>query len=141
MTRTKFYAVARGTVPGIYESWAEAEQQVSGFPGARHRSFRTRDDAEEWLQEQQGAIPKDPDMPDQGFAVTVMAMPHGGTADDVILVGTNVFEAASADEARDMGKREFWTDSLEQGHAPIIEVIPFGDEPSAAPAEDDCAPW
>jgi viroplasmin and RNaseH domain-containing protein len=26
---TKFYAVKRGRVPGIYETWAEAEAQVS----------------------------------------------------------------------------------------------------------------
>jgi RNA recognition motif-containing protein len=41
----KFYAVKVGRRPGIFNSWEEAEVQVSGFSGAKHRLFKTFNDA------------------------------------------------------------------------------------------------
>ncbi|MHA8110228.1 ribonuclease H family protein [Lactobacillaceae bacterium Melli_B4] len=35
----KYYAVKRGRKPGIYNSWAECKEQVSGFNGARFKGF------------------------------------------------------------------------------------------------------
>ncbi len=37
--KKKIYAVRKGRIPGIYEVWAETEQQVKGFGGAEYRSF------------------------------------------------------------------------------------------------------
>ena len=51
MTKNKFYAVVRGTKPGIYNSWYGkdgAEVQVNGFFNALHKGFKTRTEAEEW---------------------------------------------------------------------------------------------
>ncbi len=51
MTKNNFYAVARGTKPGIYNSWYGengAEVQIKGFPNALHKGFKTRTEAEEW---------------------------------------------------------------------------------------------
>lgn len=51
MTKNKFYAVVRGTKPGIYNSWYGedgAELQINGFPNALHKGFKTRTEAEEW---------------------------------------------------------------------------------------------
>ena len=42
----KFYAVAKGRAPGIYESWSECEKQILKFSGAIHKSFKTRAEAE-----------------------------------------------------------------------------------------------
>lgn len=42
----RYYVVWVGVKPGIYTTWAEAEQQVKGFSGARHKSFYTLEDAE-----------------------------------------------------------------------------------------------
>lgn len=53
----KYYAVRRGHVPGIYLTWPEAEAQVKGFPGARHKSFNDRAEAEHWLK---GDLPPPP---------------------------------------------------------------------------------
>lgn len=50
MAAKKFYAVRVGREPGIYESWDECKKQVSGFKGAVHASFSSRDAAEEFLQ-------------------------------------------------------------------------------------------
>lgn len=45
----KYYAVARGRVPGIYMSWAETKPLVSRFRRSKYESFETREEAENWL--------------------------------------------------------------------------------------------
>lgn len=35
----KLYAVKKGRVPGVYRTWAAAEKQVKGFPGAEYKAF------------------------------------------------------------------------------------------------------
>ena len=45
----KFYAVLHGRQPGVYDSWSAAEAQVRGFRKAKHRSFPTHAEAEDWL--------------------------------------------------------------------------------------------
>ncbi|KAF9566924.1 ribonuclease H-like protein [Agrocybe pediades] len=44
-----FYAVQRGTTPGVYNSWRECELQVKGFPNARFQKFPTREAAEAFV--------------------------------------------------------------------------------------------
>jgi ribonuclease HI len=51
MAGKKFYAIARGRVPGIYDNWPLAHVQVMGFPGARYKGFASRGEAEAWLKE------------------------------------------------------------------------------------------
>ncbi|MCR5396861.1 MAG: ribonuclease H family protein [Lachnospiraceae bacterium] len=50
MAKQKYYAVKVGSAPGIYLSWAEAEPLVKGFPGAKYKSFPTREEAEAFLK-------------------------------------------------------------------------------------------
>ena len=45
----KFYAVAKGKVPGIYTTWLETEKQVIGFPGAVYKSFTSYIEAYKFL--------------------------------------------------------------------------------------------
>lgn len=45
----KYYAVKEGRVPGIYMSWGEAEPQVKGYSGASYKSFKTKKEAEEFI--------------------------------------------------------------------------------------------
>ncbi|KAG1908486.1 uncharacterized protein F5891DRAFT_16295 [Suillus fuscotomentosus] len=46
----KYYAVRVGREgPRIYDSWAECNANVSRWPGAVHKSFRSHTAAEEWL--------------------------------------------------------------------------------------------
>ena len=49
MAAKKYYAVAVGRQPGIYDNWPAAQAQVSGFPGARFKGFPSRGAAEAWL--------------------------------------------------------------------------------------------
>ena len=46
MKSRKYYVVWKGRRAGIFTTWAEAEAQVKGFAGARHKAFNTRAEAE-----------------------------------------------------------------------------------------------
>ncbi|TFK30736.1 hypothetical protein FA15DRAFT_27710 [Coprinopsis marcescibilis] len=48
----KFYAVLIGRdAPQIYDDWENCKDKVSRYPGAVHKSFKTRKEAEAWLGE------------------------------------------------------------------------------------------
>lgn len=49
MAKSKFYAVRKGLVPGIYKTWAECEANVKGFSGAEYKSFGTMGEAEGYM--------------------------------------------------------------------------------------------
>lgn len=36
----KIYAIQKGKVPGIYETWEDAQKQINGFSGAIYKSFK-----------------------------------------------------------------------------------------------------
>lgn len=46
----KFYAVRKGSVPGIYRSWDECRHSVEGFPGAQYKSFSSEEEAQVYMQ-------------------------------------------------------------------------------------------
>ncbi|KAG5791282.1 hypothetical protein H9Q69_009676 [Fusarium xylarioides] len=46
---TKFYAVQKGREPGIYSNYDECQAQTTGFPGAKFKSFLTREDAQAYV--------------------------------------------------------------------------------------------
>lgn len=48
-TSMPYYAVARGKVPGIYESWPECKRQVLAYKGSRYKKFNTRKEAEQFV--------------------------------------------------------------------------------------------
>ena len=46
----QYYAVVVGQVPGVYQSWPEANAQVDRFPGQVHRGkFKSSEDANQWF--------------------------------------------------------------------------------------------
>jgi ribonuclease HI len=45
-SKKKYYVVWQGQEPGIYDSWAACQQQIKGYPGAKYKSFKTKDAAE-----------------------------------------------------------------------------------------------
>lgn len=44
-----YYVVKIGRKPGIYTTWTEAEKYVTGYSGAKYKSFKTLAEAESWL--------------------------------------------------------------------------------------------
>ncbi len=49
MGKKKYYAVAKGRVPGIYTNWDSCKKQVHGYPGAQFKGFPNHGDAEEYV--------------------------------------------------------------------------------------------
>ncbi|MCP4215395.1 MAG: ribonuclease HI [bacterium] len=52
-TKKKYYAIARGRVPGIYTQWfgeGGAEAQVRGTTNALFKGFPTKEEAEAWME-------------------------------------------------------------------------------------------
>ena len=47
MAGNKYYVVWKGFATGVFESWDEAQIQVSGYPDAQYRAFKTMDEAVE----------------------------------------------------------------------------------------------
>lgn len=46
----KYYAVKKGVKPGIYETWAECQQQTNGYSGAEYKSFSTYSEALQYIK-------------------------------------------------------------------------------------------
>ncbi len=44
--KPKFYVVWEGHAPGVYQTWDKCQQQISGFSGAKYKSFGSMADAE-----------------------------------------------------------------------------------------------
>lgn len=45
----KYYAVKIGVNPGIYTTWDECKEQINGFSGAKYKSFKTEQEAQQYL--------------------------------------------------------------------------------------------
>lgn len=45
----KYYAVKKGNEVGIFESWEECKKSIDGFKGADYKSFKNKEDAEQFL--------------------------------------------------------------------------------------------
>lgn len=41
----KYYVVWKGANPGIYDNWADCKAQITGYPDARYKSFKTKSEA------------------------------------------------------------------------------------------------
>ena len=49
-TGDKFYGVAVGHHPGVYEEWADASEEIKGVKGPKYKKFATRAEAEEFVR-------------------------------------------------------------------------------------------
>lgn len=50
----KYYVVWQGRQTGIFNDWASCKQQIDHFPGARYKSFKTRQEAQAAFQSGSG---------------------------------------------------------------------------------------
>ena len=46
----KYYAVRKGSITGIFSTWEECKQSVTGYSCAEYKSFQTREEAEAFLK-------------------------------------------------------------------------------------------
>ena len=49
--KAAYYVVWSGHVPGVYDNWADCEQQVKGFERAKYKGFASQAEAERALHE------------------------------------------------------------------------------------------
>lgn len=45
----KYYAVRKGLTPGVYTDWDECKAQVNGFSGAEYKSFKSLEEANQFV--------------------------------------------------------------------------------------------
>jgi len=45
--KKKYYVVWQGVNPGIYDNWTDTQLQIAGYPGAKYKSFKTKEEAED----------------------------------------------------------------------------------------------
>lgn len=48
---SKYYAVQSGRVPGVYTEWSDVLEQITGWKAPRHKAFKTRGEAEQFVSE------------------------------------------------------------------------------------------
>ncbi|MES5151050.1 RNase H1/viroplasmin domain-containing protein [Lactobacillus crispatus] len=48
--QSKFYAVRRGRVKGVYRTWAECFEQIKNYPHAQYKSFTNITDAFDYVK-------------------------------------------------------------------------------------------
>ncbi|MFA6831329.1 MAG: ribonuclease H family protein [Bacteroidaceae bacterium] len=58
--KAKYYVVWAGKTPGIYDNWTDCQLQVSGWQGARFKSFDTLKESEEAFEKGPAPIVKRP---------------------------------------------------------------------------------
>ncbi len=57
MAQKKYYGVRIGRVPGIYQTWAECQAQVHGYPGAAFKAFPSEREAADFVAARQQEKP------------------------------------------------------------------------------------
>ena len=86
--KPKFYVVWKGRKTGVFETWAEAEEQVKGFETAQYKSFESRKEADDAFK--------------GNYWQSVQKTQNGGTSKSsksAALVGKPLQESISVDAA------------------------------------------
>lgn len=80
--KKNFYAVRKGRTPGIYKTWKECQEQVTGYSGAEFRGFVTLPEAREFMEGPAAPEKKADAGPDLGYAVAFVdgSYDHGKRA-------------------------------------------------------------
>lgn len=112
--KRKYYVVWVGAKPGVYATWPEANRQVAAFPGARYKSFPTREAAER-------AFAKGPEGGATGARPTA-ARPRAGTAAAIVKPSLSVDAACSGNP----GKMEYQGVSTATGQRIFHRAFPLG---------------
>ncbi|MBN9647192.1 ribonuclease H family protein [Terrisporobacter glycolicus] len=58
MSKKKYYAVKVGKTPGIYFTWSDCSAQVTGYKGAKYKSFPTIEEAMDFIGDTNTAVIK-----------------------------------------------------------------------------------
>lgn len=64
----KYYAVKEGKTPGVYTTWAACSEQVTGYPGAIFKSFKSLEDADAFINGTEAKPSNDAACPEGPYA-------------------------------------------------------------------------
>lgn len=56
---TKWYGVRAGRTPGVYTSWQDVLDQITGWKGPKHKGFKTKWEAEQYVANAEGYSAQD----------------------------------------------------------------------------------
>ena len=87
-----YYAVKVGENPGIYNTWAECERQVKGYPNAQFKKWKTKEEAEAYIRAGKNPI---------GSASTLTP-----TASDLTTTSSLSDTSSSASKAKALSSKE-----------------------------------
>ncbi len=110
--KQKYYVVWDGHNPGIYDSWAECQLQIKGYPNAKYKSFKTKGEATEAYR----GVYQDHISKSKPKSKKVILSNHS----DIIQHSLSV-DAACSGSPGIMEYRGVWTDTKEQ----VFHVGPF----------------
>lgn len=117
----KFYGVQSGRKPGVYTSWSEVLEQIRGWKGPKHRGFKTRHEAEQFVAE---------------------GLNNGRPMADVALDSVETPDGPAAKKAKTAkGKKNGIKD--EMSPAPFVDPLDYapGEAPLLEDAEDGFDPF
>lgn len=76
---SKYYAVKKGKKPGVYRTWDECKAQTDGFSGAIFKSFKTKEEAEAFIDDRkEDKMPQVYAFVDGSFNVKTGVYGYGG---------------------------------------------------------------
>jgi len=113
-TEEKFYGIAVGHNPGVYETWTAASEQIKDVKGPKYKKFATREEAEEFVRSGGKASKK------ADAAKTARAEKSNGT-------GVEGPSAKKAKKSPSNGKTvKVWTDGSSRGNGRVGAVAGVG---------------
>ena len=76
---SKYYAVKKGKKPGVYRTWDECKAQTDGYSGAIFKSFKTKEEAEAFIDDRkEDKMPQVYAFVDGSFNVKTGVYGYGG---------------------------------------------------------------
>lgn len=116
----KFYGVAVGHHPGVYEEWADAKEQIEGMKGPKYKKFTTREEAEEFVKDggrttkkAKTGAEKEKEIKEEGGKKVVKGKGK-------VTVEENALDTVKADTVR------VWTDGSSRGNGRTGAVAGYG---------------
>ena len=81
MAKKKVYAVKKGKQTGLFYSWNECKESVSGYPGAEYKGFETEEEAKNYLENRIQEIKK--------VDIGIFAMTRQQALGNIFMLGMN----------------------------------------------------
>lgn len=124
-----FYAVAKGRQSGVYETWDECQQQVSGFSAPVFKKFKTRQEAEAFA----GIVPGSADGIRSSSATNIAIQPY---SQHETITSVDAFKRKAPDAVASSSQPY---KQIVPDQSSVVETIVIGDDDDVAPTPPKAA--